>query len=425
MNRSVYTLFYTLLLPLIFLRLWWRSLKDSRYRQRWRERLALYPQSYFDTSKPVLLFHVVSVGEFHVAIPLIRACMQQNPGWTLTVTSTTITGSARVQEVFGDTVQHCYLPCDTTGAVRRFLQALQPRVMLLMETELWPNLIHYSQQRGCHILLLNARLSEKSFRKYRKHAALTQSMLLELDKVAAQFEQDAEYFRQLGLPAHALEVAGTMKFDQQVDAGQVKAAELFRQSLGRPVFVAGSTRAGEEIKMLEAFRLILQAIPDTLLILVPRHPDRLAEVKALLREQQWTFVLHSSKQSVSKETQVMLGDTMGEMQYYFACADAAFVGGSLVNTGGQNMIEAALVGVPVFTGPSCFNFQAVSALMQAAGALVQVNDARELADRVQEIIQDKDKAAAMIAAASEVLATQAGASARQLALIQQAIHSGQ
>lgn len=425
MNRSIYTLLYTLVLPLIFIRLWWRSLKDSRYRQRWRERLALYPPDCFDTSKPVLVFHVVSVGEFHAAIPLIRACIQQNPHWTITVTSTTITGSARVQEVFADSVQHCYLPCDTPGAVRRFIRALQPRVLVLMETELWPNLIHYCHQHGCRILLLNARLSAKSFERYLKHAALTQSMLLQLDRVAAQFEQDAHYFRQLGLPDLAVEVAGTMKFDQPLEPEQVKAAEVFRLNLKRPVFVAGSTREGEESAVLEAFRLIQQAIPEVLLILVPRHPDRIAEVKTLLKEQGWKFVQRSTKQEVSEQTSILLGDSMGEMQFYYACAEVAFVGGSLVNTGGQNMIEATLVGVPVITGPSCFNFQAVSELLQSAGALIQVRDARELAEAVQGLLRDRERRSVMAEAGRKVLLAQAGASARQLALIQQAIHSSQ
>ncbi len=175
MNRTVYTLLYTLALPLIFLRLCWLSFGDSRYRQRWSERLAYYPANRFGGDKPNIVFHVVSVGEFHAAIPLIRACMRQNPEWTVTVTTMTVTGSARVTEVFADSVQHCYLPYDTPAAVKRFLKALQPRVLVLMETELWPNLIQYAHQQGCRLLLLNGRLSEQSFRRYQKYPAMSRS----------------------------------------------------------------------------------------------------------------------------------------------------------------------------------------------------------------------------------------------------------
>lgn len=425
MNRTVYTLLYTLALPLMFLRLCWRSFKDTRYRQRWSERLAYYPTSRFAKNKPNIVFHVVSVGEFHAAIPLIRACMMQNPDWMVTVTTMTVTGSARVREVFADSVQHCYLPYDTPSAVKRFLKALQPRVLVLMETELWPNLIHYAHRQDCRLLLLNARLSEQSFRRYQKHAALSRSMLENLDTVAAQFKKDADRFERLGLSPHKLEVAGTMKFDQAADAEQLKAGQAFRQDLARPVLVAGSTREGEEIKVLSAFKQVQEQIPELLLVLVPRHPERIGEVSRLLREQEMTFVLRSSRQMPRAKTQVLLGDSMGEMPFYYACADVVFVGGSLVATGGQNIIEPALLGRPVVYGPSSYNFESVTELLKSAGGLQQVADEAELAQVVLQLLQNTQSRMSMVAAAQQVVAQEAGASQRQLALIQQAMHSDQ
>ncbi|MAM69791.1 MAG: 3-deoxy-D-manno-octulosonic acid transferase [Gammaproteobacteria bacterium] len=424
-NRSLYTLLYYLALPLIFLRLLWRSRKDQRYRRRWAERLGYYGKKNFATDQPAIVFHAVSVGELHAAVPLIKACMQTLPQWTFTLTATTVTGSARVRDIFSDAVQHCYLPNDTPGAVKRFLRAVKPRVLVIMETELWPNLIHYCKQEGCRVVLLNARLSEKSFLRYRKHARLTKTMLLNLFQLAAQFPEDAQRFRALGLPEQALQIAGTMKFDQQTDADQVAAGKTYRQALQRPVLVAGSTRQGEERKILEAYSGMLQDIPELLLLLVPRHPDRVEEVAALLKEAKLSFVRRSSAQMPEPETQVLLGDSMGEMQFYYACADLAFVGGSLVNTGGQNIIEPALVGVPVIYGPSRYNFQVVSDMLLEAGGLCLVRDEEELATLVIELLADQPRCQAMTEAATRVIAEQSGATARQLGLIQQATDSGQ
>lgn len=425
MNRTLYTLIYYLALPFIFLRMWWRSLKDSRYRQRGLERLAFYPANSFDNSKPVILFHAVSVGELHAAVPLIRACQQSLPEWTFTITTTTVTGSARVTEIFGDSVQHCYLPYDSPGSVKRFLNALKPKLLIIMETELWPNLLFYSQQNNCKLLLLNARLSKKSFLNYQKYPNLTSEMINRFDVVAAQFKQDAEHFRLLNLPGKTLHITGTMKFDQGVNQEQFEAGLSLKQELQRPILVAGSTREGEEIKVLAAFKELLKTLPELLLILVPRHPDRFKEVAKLLSNQAYDFVLRSDGQEISRGKQIMLGDSLGEMQFFYASADVAFVGGSLVDTGCQNIIEPAVLGRPIITGPSLFNFQAVSELFLASGAMQVAANEKELAKKALLIFQDEALRKSMADAAGATVAQNRGATEKQMQLILQATHLDQ
>jgi 3-deoxy-D-manno-octulosonic-acid transferase len=405
--------------------MWWRSLKDKRYRQRWSERLAFYPDNFFVNQQPSIVFHAVSVGELHAAVPLIRACQRALPDWTFTLTTTTVTGSARVKEIFADTVQHCYLPYDFPGAVKRFLNAVKPQVLVIMETEMWPNLLYYSKRQHCKNLLLNARLSQKSFLNYQKYPALTSEMLSTFDAVAAQFEQDADYFRQLGLPEENQHISGTMKFDQDIDHEQLQAGLEIKRDLQRPVLVAGSTREGEEIKVLEAFRLLLESKPDLLLVLVPRHPDRFSDIADLLERERFNYVSRSSTQNISSDKQVLLGDSLGEMQLYYAIGDIAFVGGSLVNTGCQNIIEPAVLGLPVITGPSLFNFQTVSKILIDAGAMLVVADQKELSDKVKQLLDDREQRQNMAEAARTAILQNRGATEKQQQLILQATHSGQ
>ncbi len=424
-NRSLYTLLFYLALPIIFLRLWRRSFKDIRYRQRWRERLAYYSAGSLDTSPNSIVFHAVSVGELHAVVPLIKACQEKLPDWVFTITTTTVTGSARVKEIFGDSVQHCYIPQDFPGAVKRFLKVLNPRMLIIMETELWPNLLHYSKRAGCKVMLLNARLSEKSFSNYLKYPALTKSMLLDITCVAAQFEQDGEHFKRLGLPESSLQVCGTVKFDQVLDQTQEKAGHELRKQLGRPILVAGSTRQGEEEKVLVSFKSLLKTLPNLLLILVPRHPERFNEIKDLISSQALQFVTRSSAANIGSDKQVLLGDSMGEMQFYYACGDLAFVGGSLVDTGCQNIIEPAALGSPIVTGPSLYNFKAVSEILLKAGAMLVAKDEEQLTEIVLNILIDEPLRQKMSVAAQTTVAENSGVSSAQLDLILKAIHSGQ
>lgn len=409
----------------MFFRMWLRSFKDARYRQRWLERLAFYPADSFDDSKPVVVFHAVSVGELHAAVPLIRACQLSLPDWTFTITTTTVTGSERVQTLFGDSVQHCYIPYDTPGSVKRFLHVVKPKLLVIMETELWPNLLFYSNQYQSKVLLLNARLSAKSFLNYQKYPRLTSAMLNNLDTVAVQFQQDADHFQALGLAENMIHITGTMKFDQEVNQEQLTTGLAMKQALHRPILVAGSTREGEEEKVLHAFKLLLKTMPSLLLILVPRHPDRFTQLASLLSQQGFNFVKRSSAEKISGDSQVLLGDSLGEMQFYYANADVAFVGGSLVDTGCQNIIEPAVLGKPIITGPSLFNFQAVSELLISSGAMQVASDENELAEKALLLFQDESLRQTMSEAASATVAENRGATEKQKQLILQAIHSDQ
>jgi 3-deoxy-D-manno-octulosonic-acid transferase len=385
----LYSLLTWLLLPASLLRLWWRGRTVPAYRQRWRERLGWYSAPHRPAERPCVVFHAVSVGEVHAAQPLIEAFMQQHPDADIVVTTSTPTGSARVTALFGARVAHVYLPWDLPGATLRFLQQFRPDLLVLLETELWPNLLRSCSRQGCAVVLANARLSEKSARGYGRFGMLTRGMLQQLALVAAQAEADARRFLALGLPAQRLLVNGSLKFDVSIDAQRVARAQALKQQWGgRPVWIAASTREGEDVKVLEAARQVLQQVPQALLLLVPRHPERFAEAARRARTAGLQVQVFSSGESVREATQVLVGDTMGDMVLYYALADVAFVGGSLVPTGCQNIIEPAALGLPVLTGPSLFNFQRVSELLVSSGGMQVVADEAELATALCGLLQD-------------------------------------
>lgn len=384
-----YSILAWLLLPASLLRLWWRGRKAPAYRQRWRERLGWYaaPRS---RAQPCVVFHAVSVGEVHAAQPLIEAFMQQHPAVQVVVTTSTPTGSERVVALFGTRVDHVYLPWDLRGATLRFLAQYQPRLLVLLETELWPNLLRACREQGCAVVLANARLSEKSARGYGRFAALTREMLQGLALVAAQAQPDGQRFLALGLPEQRLCINGSLKFDVSIDPSRVARAQALKQHWhGRPVWIAASTREGEDALVLEAARQVLLQVPKALLVLVPRHPERFAEAAARAAALGLRVHSFSKGEVLPPDTQVLAGDTMGDMVLYYSLADVAFVGGSLVPTGCQNIIEPAALGLPVLTGPSLYNFQRVSELLVASGGMQVVADATELARVVARLLQDE------------------------------------
>jgi 3-deoxy-D-manno-octulosonic-acid transferase len=386
----MYSLVTWLLLPASLLRLWWRGRKAPAYRQRWRERLGWYTEPARAQQRPCVVFHAVSVGEVHAAQPLIEAFMQQHPDTDVVVTTSTPTGSARVKALFDTRVAHAYLPWDLHGATTRFLRQFQPRLLVLLETELWPNLLRSCREQGCGVVLVNARLSEKSARGYGRFASLTRQMLQGLALVAAQAEADGQRFVALGLPPQKLLISGSLKFDVSIDAAKVaQAATLKQQWPRRPVWIAASTREGEDAKVLAAAQQVLQHIPQALLVLVPRHPERFAEAGMQAAALGLKVQYFSRNEPLQPETQVLLGDTMGDMVLYYSLADVAFVGGSLVNTGCQNIIEPAALGLPVLTGPSLFNFLRVSELLMATGGMQVVTDHQQLALAVCHLLQDE------------------------------------
>ncbi|PWB33037.1 3-deoxy-D-manno-octulosonic acid transferase [Pseudomonas sp. SDI] len=415
MNRTLYSLLFHLGLPLVALRLFLRSRKASAYGQRIGERFAFG----LPALKPGGIWvHAVSVGESIAAAPMIRALLERYPQLPITVTCMTPTGSERIKAMFANEprIQHCYLPYDLPWAAARFLDKAQPRLAVIMETELWPNHIHQCAKRGIPLALANARLSERSARGYARFARLTRPMLAELSLIAVQTEAEAERFRQLGARPECVSVTGSIKFDLTIDAQLlVRAAELRGQwaAQQRPVWIAASTHEGEDDVILAAHRQLLEHHSDALLMLVPRHPERFNAVHELSR-QQFTTLRRSSGEPVQADTQVLLGDTMGELLFLYALADIAFVGGSLVANGGHNLLEPAALEKPVLSGPHLFNFLEIAALLREAGALQEVDDAAGLAAAVRRLIELPRDAQRMGAAGLAVMKANQGALQRLL-----------
>jgi 3-deoxy-D-manno-octulosonic-acid transferase len=306
------------------------------------------------------------------------------------VTTTTPTGSRRLTELFGDEVMHLYAPYDVPVVVRRFLQATRPRLALFVETEVWPNILLHCQRRGISTLLANARLSERSTRGYARLGSFTRETFGRLDLVAAQSEVDAQRFASLGVPAERLVVTGSIKFDVRLPPSLQEQAAVIKRGWGvdRPVWIAASTHEGEDEQVLAAHRQILTTLPCALLVLVPRHPERFQRVGQMVLRQGFRMVRRSEDRPCAIGTEVFLGDSMGELPMFFAAADVAFVGGSLVPHGGHNLLEPAALGVPVVTGPHLFNFTRIAEMLLDAGAALRVESATSLAATVTAWLQD-------------------------------------
>lgn len=448
MPRLIYTLLLYLLLPLMPIKLLWRGLRQPEYLQHWGERFGIYTGQPRTPGAHVIWLHCVSVGETRAAAPLVKELQARYPDRRILLTHATPTGRAAGEQLFGDAVQRVYLPYDVPGAVQRFLWHFQPAIGLLMETELWFNLIAACRQRNIPLLLVNARLSQRSADGYAKVGRLTAGGLRNLAAIAAQTEPDAERLRGLG----ALDVAvlGNLKFDVKPPADATIQGEALRGQLGagRPVFLAASTREGEETLILDA--IAKAQIPDLLTVIVPRHPQRFDEAAELLCRRGITFVrrseltahlaadresesnegapqaAHSARQStaeetdkvsVKQETTAMLGDSMGEMFTYYAACDIAFIGGSLLPFGGQNLIEACAVGKPVLIGAHTFNFAEAAELAIKAEAALRVENMEELAAALKALFSDMAKRQAMGAAALAFSNSATGATERIAELV--------
>tara|TARA_R110002072_G_scaffold136124_2_gene278292 strand:- start:284040 stop:285359 length:1320 start_codon:yes stop_codon:yes gene_type:complete len=421
-NRSVYNFAFYLLLPVIVLRLLWRALflPAPAYARRWGERLGFVDKAIEGRPEQKWIWvHAASVGEAVAISPLVLKLRREKPEWGIVVTTMTPTGSMRINELFANDVCHVYAPYDYGGAVKRFLATFKPELVILVETELWPNLVHYTKLSGATVMVANARLSEKSYRGYQKFASLGKPMLQQIDVIAAQAESDAERFRKLGVPDSALRVTGSIKFDIGLPEDLPENVARMRQCLAgsRPVWIAASTREGEDEKILRAFKLVQKAIPDVLLILVPRHPERFNSAARLFEAAGFKVVRRSSAKPVDLKTSVFLGDSMGELLVYLSLARVAFIGGSLVDTGCQNVLEPAALGLPVIAGPSQYNFQAICEQLENSGALKTVPDERALAEKVIELLQDEDKQAAMGTAGKAAVAANHGALERIFELV--------
>lgn len=424
--RLIYSALFYCLIPIIVLRMLLRSRSAPAYRHRMAERLGFFKNDERDDTRPAIWVHAVSVGETLAAAPLIENLLANYPGHRLVVTTTTPTGSERVQALFGERVFHIYSPWDTPGAVKRFLRKTRPQLLLIMETELWPNMLHYSSAMGCRIVLANARLSQRSAEGYARFAGLTRGMLARLDTAACQGRADGDRFLALGLESSALDITGSIKFDLEL-GGELRAgAALLRDSWGtdnRSVIVAASTHPGEDEQILNAFTQIRQSHDNCLLVIVPRHPERFDTVFELCVAAGWNVQRRSSSAEPGPGTDIVLGDTMGELLLFLSGATVAVIGGSLVNHGGHNVLEASAWGVPVVTGPHMFNFADISDLLVEAGAMTRLTDPAELGDYLTELLASPQRRREMGEAGQQVVADNRGAKKRLLALVERQINA--
>ncbi len=433
MLRAVYRALWWIVAPLAVLRLMIRSRRERGYREHIDERFGFARGRLPEDDAPLIWVHAVSVGETRAAQPLIAALMQARPDARVLLTHMTPSGRATSVQLFGDRVLRCYLPYDLPHAVRRFLRTWRPSLGIVMETEVWPTLIDECRAADVPLVLTNARMSARSFKRALRFGAAAREVFGGFTRVLAQSPSDAERLTALG--ARNVAVLGNLKFDMATPPDIVARGRAWRAAIGsRPVWVAASTREGEEALVLDAFAA--SAHEDALLILVPRHPQRFDEVAALVERRALRVMRRSAwggapqaaaaatvaNEPLPRDVKVLLGDSMGELGAYYAASDVAFIGGSLLPLGGQNLIEACAVGVPVLVGPHMFNFTQATADAVAAGAAVQVADPAGLAHVLGELFADKARRVAMSAAASAFAARHRGATGRTVAVLEALLH---
>jgi 3-deoxy-D-manno-octulosonic-acid transferase len=422
MLRAVYNALWWAAAPVAVLRLLWRSRKEPGYRRYIGERFGHVRGRLPEDDTPLIWVHAVSVGETRAAQPLIDALIKARPDARILLTHMTPSGRATGEQIFGDRLLRCYLPYDMPHAVRRFLRAWRPSLGLVMETEVWPTLIDECRRADVPLVLTNARMSERSYRRAARFGHATRDVFGGFARVLAQSPADAQRLTALG--ARNVAVLGNLKFDMHTPPELVARGHAWRAAIGeRPVWVAASTREGEEELVLQAFAAL--ALDDALLVLVPRHPQRFDEVTALVERQGLRVERRSAwapagaaaatlgtVRALPRDVRVLLGDSMGELGAYYAASDVAFIGGSLLPLGGQNLIEACAVGVPVLIGPHVFNFTQATADAVAAGAAIQVQDPVDLARVLRELFNDRPRRTLMGAAASAFAARHRGATLR-------------
>lgn len=420
MNRFLYSLLLYLALPFVPLKLLWRSIKQPAYRQHWAERFGFYNLT---VTKPIIWLHCVSVGETRAAEPIIKALQVQYPQHQILLTHGTPTGRETSEQLFADAIQRVYLPYDLPFAVNRFLKHFKPAIGLLMETELWFNLITACKQREIPLLLLNARLSEKSASGYAKLGKLAREGLQNLNAIGAQTSGDAKRLKALG--AEHVSVLGNLKFEVNPPIDSVNKGLQLRKLFGskRMVFLAASTREGEEKQILAAVKGIEALADNFLTIIVPRHPQRFDEVETIINNAGFHYVRRSNlNKPINKSTQVILGDSMGELFTYYSACDFTFVGGSLQKYGGQNLIEAAVMGKPILIGEHTFNFAEATKKAINAEAAIRVKNVAELRAKIEYLLHKPKKREKMGEAARRFSKASTGATERLMKLIAEHLH---
>ncbi len=413
--RGLYSVALYLLLPITVYHLIWRGFRVREYFKRWDERYASYPDC---GSQPRVWLHAVSVGEVNAAAPLVNALRERRPDIRWMITTITPTGSQRVRGLWGDAVDHVYLPYDVPGSVNRFLEHFRPSLALILETELWPNLLFGCRDRGIPVYILNARLSARSLRGYRLLRPLVARALRTVACVAAQSREDARRFIALGARPAQVQALGNLKFEiHPPDPTAMLQAFGAHVPAARKVWIAASTHEGEEQAVLAIHARVLERHPDALLLWAPRHPERFAKAEALARSQGWQVATRRADGWPGAQSQVFVIDTLGELMLFFACAQVAFVAGSLQPIGGHNLLEPAAMGTAVVTGPHLHNFAEISRRMNEAGALRIAPDAPGVADAVVQLLDDVAERERMVAAGRELVANGRGALERTLELI--------
>jgi 3-deoxy-D-manno-octulosonic-acid transferase len=407
MGRGLYTVLLRLATPFVLARWWWRGAREPLYREAIPER---FGRSRLEPPPKLLWIHAVSVGEARAAMPLIDALAREHPDHALLITCTTAAGRATLKRLYGESLLVAWLPYDLPEAVQRFLEHFRPRLGVLMETEIWPNLLAGCAENGVPVVLANARMSERSARGYARHERLSRPAFEGLACVCAQSESDAARLRALGAPK--VEVTGNLKFDVQPEPAQAAAGRAWRERVGRPVLLLASTREGEE-------KMLLDALPvwdgKLLVLVVPRHPQRFEAVAGLAQSRR------SSGAEPAASERVHLGDTLGEMAFYYAACDVAVIGGSFAPLGGQNLIEALANGVPVVLGPSMYNFAEATRLALEAGAALQAPDAATAVNEALRLIGDAPRRARMSEAGRKLCAAHRGAASRHMSLLHQVL----
>lgn len=414
--RFIYVILGYLLIPVLLGHLLWRSRTNPEYRQRISER---FGRGHARLPQPSIWVHAVSVGEIQAAAALVRALLELYPTQPVVLTTVTPTGAQRARELFGDAVVHSYAPFDLVGAVRKFFDWSRPKLLIVLETELWPNLYHECGRRDVPLVLASARVSPKSVNRYRWMLSLFRQTLSHGIVIAAQSEADAKRFLALGADPQRTNVTGNIKFDFNLPADIEIDGAQFRQSHApdRPVWIAASTHASEEEIVLAAHRQVLDAFPNALLLMVPRHPERFQTVTSLTVKQGFSAVRRSTGDDCTMDTEVFIGDSMGELPVFYAAADIAFVGGSLVQVGGHNLLEPAALGKPVLTGPYTYNAEDIARLLQDAGAAKIVTDADELGEAVINLLGDAGERLRLGTLGRGVVDSNRGALDRLLTLI--------
>lgn len=415
--NSIYNLLIRLIFPAILFRLAIRGFRNHAYWHRIGERFGFIVSS--NTNK-LLWIHAVSVGEVRAAALLVPTLMNRYPNHRVMITTMTPTGSDQVRAIFGNKVEHFYIPYDYPSAVRRFLDRTRPVIAIVMETELWPNLFHECSARNIPILVSNVRMSESSMKGYLRIPNITRSTLAQVSQFAVQSREDAERLKKLGAAEDKINVTGSIKFEIDIAASQREAAEVLRRHWGqhRTIWIAASTHQGEDEMVLAAQKSLKQLHPDLLLILVPRHPERFGAVERLAKGGGFNVLLRSEQShDIEPGIDVLIGDTMGELQFFFAAVDIAFIGGSLVPTGGHNLLEAAAVGTPVIVGPFTFNFKEITRLAVERGHTAQIDNATMLAAAIAKLIDHPELRAKAGEAGEKLVNENKGALAKNLELI--------